>query len=141
MIVTCGSFLLTPNNNILLCLPTNSITGWTVPKGLPDFGESFYKAAVRELKEETGISIDKYRHQTKELGIEKYPLRDKMIKGFLFILDEDIEGIPLVCNSFFTCRNTGNMLPEISKHKWMKVSESLNIMRQEQRKLIKWCLR
>jgi predicted NUDIX family NTP pyrophosphohydrolase len=46
---------------VLLVHPSgnyNRHAPWSIPKGLPDAGESLTDAAVRETKEESGIAVD-----------------------------------------------------------------------------------
>ena len=60
MKISAGIFI-TCNNKILLCHPTT--LGWTnsfsIPKGGVNDGESLIDAAIRETKEEVGITITK----------------------------------------------------------------------------------
>lgn len=58
-IVQSAGVAISWNNSILLVHPTNA--SWTramsIPKGIVDAGEDVLSAAIRELKEETGITI------------------------------------------------------------------------------------
>lgn len=136
MDITCGSFVIDDKNRILLCQPTGYDNDWTVPKGLLNEDEDVYRAAIRELKEETGIYIHDYPHKMYELGIQSYPNKNKMIIGFAFELfctiDQD-----LVCDSFFYDKVTKRQLPEISDYVWYPVDKVTNILRSEQKKLLK----
>ena len=42
---------------IVLILRKNPPSGWAIPGGFVDYGESLEEAAVREAKEETGLDI------------------------------------------------------------------------------------
>ena len=62
------------NNEILLIKRKNEPIGWALPGGFIDYGESAENAAVRELKEETALTIE-----SKELlliGVFSDPKRD-----------------------------------------------------------------
>jgi len=135
--ITCGSYVIDKNANILLCLPTGSLVGdkWSIPKGLLDDGEILYDAAVRELKEETGIDINKHPHVMCDIGLMEYKHKKKMLYGFVFILDGVIDDDP-VCKSTFVNRKTGKHIPEISKFKWANVFDSMNFIQDEQKELL-----
>jgi len=136
MDITCGSFIIDSENRILLCLPTGYPDDWTVPKGLVEDGEGLHDAAVRELKEETGIDITEYPHIMYDLGSQPYPNKAKMINGFLFKL-RFVMNQPLACSSTFTDKVTGRVLPEINDYKWFDVDKAIKIMRSEQVALLK----
>jgi len=56
MICSCGIILCQPGRGWLLCHPTNG-RGWDLPKGLKEEGEASLTTALRELHEETGLSL------------------------------------------------------------------------------------
>lgn len=58
---TSSGVLITFNNKILLCHPTNAshINTYSPPKGLINEGENLIDAAIRECFEETSIKLDK----------------------------------------------------------------------------------
>jgi 8-oxo-dGTP pyrophosphatase MutT (NUDIX family) len=136
MDITCGSFIIDSENKILLVQPTGYPDDWTVPKGLVEGGEDLHMAAIRELKEETGIDIINYPHKLYELGAQPYPNKAKMIVGFLFELKGVIDQ-PLECTSTFFDKKDGRRKPEVSDFEWFDVDKAINIMRSEQVTLLK----
>ena len=56
MITTTCGILITNGTDLLICRPTNSLQ-WDIPKGRQDPDESYADTAIRELREETGISV------------------------------------------------------------------------------------
>ena len=52
----CG-FIVEEPRGFLLCHPTNLGNRWDFPKGWAEKGEDHFQAAVRELKEETGLIV------------------------------------------------------------------------------------
>jgi 8-oxo-dGTP pyrophosphatase MutT (NUDIX family) len=83
---------------------------FSIPGGEIDEGEDKFEAAVREIKEETGLSIKKA--DLKYLGYYKY-VDYKDLEIFLYELDEELDLSSLKCDSFFESPN-GKMLPEIN---------------------------
>jgi 8-oxo-dGTP pyrophosphatase MutT (NUDIX family) len=76
-LTTCG-VVITDGVRVLLGHATRS-PRWDIPKGLADPGEDFREAAVRELGEETGLSVPP--EVLTDLGVHRY-LRDKDLALF-----------------------------------------------------------
>jgi 8-oxo-dGTP pyrophosphatase MutT (NUDIX family) len=74
---SCG-VLITDGARVLLGHATRS-PRWDIPKGLAEPGEDFRSAAVRELGEETGLSVPP--DVLSDLGVHRY-LRDKDLALF-----------------------------------------------------------
>lgn len=68
---------------VLLVHPSgnyNRRAPWSIPKGLPDEGESLVQAAVRETREEAGVAID--ADSLRPLGHIDYTKSRKRVHGF-----------------------------------------------------------
>lgn len=104
---SCGFILIKADNGIptgvLLCHPTNSGNRWDFPKGMADPGEPHFRAAVRELREETGLNfltLDTHTHSkydVVDLGQHPY-LDNKDLHMYLVTLDY-IDTRNMVCES------------------------------------------
>ena len=62
----------TPDGRILLIKRKNPPHGWALPGGFIEYGESAEDAAIREAKEETGLSVE----LTGLVGVYSDPDRD-----------------------------------------------------------------
>lgn len=58
--------------------------GYTLPGGHIEIGESIVDAVVREMKEETGLTI----LNPKLCGVKQFPIKDGRYIGFLFRADQ-----------------------------------------------------
>lgn len=108
---------------------------FSLPKGEIDDGESKEAAAVREIKEETGLKLDKDRLEY--LGYYEY-LEYKDLEMFLYVLEEDekIDLKTLKCESFFEAPN-GKMLPEVNGFAQFHLETDLDMFFYAQQKVIK----
>jgi 8-oxo-dGTP diphosphatase len=61
-----------PGRGVVLIERTNAPHGWALPGGFVDYGEPAEAAAVREAKEETGLTVE----LTGVLGVYSDPRRD-----------------------------------------------------------------
>lgn len=81
------------NHEKKILLVEGNLRGWEFPGGYVQRGESIQAAAIREVKEESGIDI----HITKFLGVEQniekstvvIILKGKLVGGKLTISDEN----------------------------------------------------
>jgi predicted NUDIX family NTP pyrophosphohydrolase len=105
---------------------------WTIPKGIPDDGEELLKTAIREFKEETGITPSGPYHF---LGYIRQK-GGKVVHGWAF------EGhwnpqYGITCNDFEIewPPKSGKMkkFPEIDKADWLTLQEAHQKINQQQR--------
>ena len=134
-VITCGIYLYdTLQKKILVCHATRSRWNqWSIPKGLPDEGESLSEAGVRELYEETGIVLDQLhviaRHKFPPV---KYQKQNKQLESFLVITDSDLSNQKFTCHSY-----TENSFPEVDKWKWISLEEAEKLIHEAQQKNLK----
>jgi 8-oxo-dGTP pyrophosphatase MutT (NUDIX family) len=107
--VTCG-VLVTDSARLLLGHATRS-PRWDIPKGVALPGEEFAEAALRELREETGLAP--VRSALVALGLHPY-LRGKDICLFAWMPKRLPDPAALRCTSTFTTRE-GHILPELDR--------------------------
>jgi len=96
-------------NRLLACVPFGN-KGLDIPKGQVEENESYAQAAIRELFEETGIKVEKYK--LKDLGMFSYmPTKDL----YLFAYNYDFNPANCKCSSFFIYN--GRSIPEVVGYK------------------------
>lgn len=95
-------------------IATKNHTVWTLPKGLIDPGETPEQAAVREIREETGL-----------IGVIVMPLGQK---SFWFYLKND----NVRCKksvSYFLVKQTGGDVaqfgPEVDEARWFTIDDAI----------------
>lgn len=115
-------------------------TAWSVFKGAQEEGESLLDTAIRELKEESGIDINKNDLLNKNISpnpIYTYKVGNKK-DVYLYLLD-DVHG---VLNDFnFTCTSFwgdsyGNKKPEVIDFAWYDVLEIEDLLFPSQKGMI-----
>jgi predicted NUDIX family NTP pyrophosphohydrolase len=105
---------------------------FSLPKGEIDENEDKFDAAVREIKEETGIKLDKKK--LKYLG--KYAYIDYKDLEMFFYLDDGIDIKKCKCDSFFE-GSDGKIHPEVNGYAWANVESELNVFFYSLQKVIK----
>lgn len=127
---TCAMVLIDKDGNILACHGTGkpADTGYDFPKGCVDEDETHFEAACREMKEETGLTLESlYKNnliavaQQLDGGIHKHN-NHKDIHLFLCPLKEFPKIESLECTSFFTAPN-GKEFPEMNGYKIISKEE------------------
>lgn len=85
---------------LLLDRQHDDFNGWIQPGGKVDFPESFFEAAVREVKEETGLTVLNLQLKgisgfTNPIGNERYVYYDFLCEEFEGeVLSDSPEGTP-----------------------------------------------
>lgn len=124
MTKTCGIFLINSLKELLLVHPTGSapMDNWSIPKGLPEEGESEFTTALRELKEETGIILDLNQiHKVRRNPLITYPNRKKVLYSFIVFHKQSLREIDLRCDSFF--ESNGKQIPENDVIQWIPLDK------------------
>ena len=112
--ITCAVVIINKAGDILGCHGYGKAenTGYDFPKGCADVGETDIEAALRELKEETGLVLQ--QDQLIDCGVYKHN-KEKYIHIFM----HKTENMPcienLVCTSYFEFK--GQSFPEINGFK------------------------
>jgi 8-oxo-dGTP pyrophosphatase MutT (NUDIX family) len=118
--VSCGTLVVSRQRHLLLCHVTHT-AHWDIPKGMRDPGESTLEAAVRELREETGLVFPPARFV--DLGPFAYR-RDKRLHLYRVDAGDELASLEhLVCHSFFPHHVTGKDTPEMDGFRWATRAE------------------
>lgn len=105
---------------VLLVKPSGPAAryGWSIPKGLPDEGESLEDAARRETVEETGVTATELR----ELGFIDYVKSKKRVHCFFGPAPRDA--------------TPKNASWEVSEARFVPVEEARRLLHADQRALV-----
>ena len=126
--LSCGVIVRRVSGELLLCHATGR-NYWDIPKGLRDPGESSVNAALRELRDETGLLLQP--EQLQDLGVHRYlPGKDLQ----LFVLhppDPSIDIDPCACSTYYTVRGSTRRIPEVDAYRWMGPRRVINDHRSQ----------
>jgi ADP-ribose pyrophosphatase YjhB (NUDIX family) len=75
---------------IVLIRRRNEPLGWAIPGGFVDYGESLEQAAVREAREETGLSV----HLVRQFHTYADPKRDPRFHAISTVYIAKAQGVP-----------------------------------------------
>ena len=86
-----GCYVFDKKNKKILTVCNHSFTNYSAPKGHLDDGENLLDCAIRELNEETGLSVDiinKYKKDMLSNPIRKYRVNDNLYTLYQFNIDD-----------------------------------------------------
>ena len=119
-VTSCGVIVRRAAGELLLCHATGR-NYWDIPKGVRDDDETSIAAALRELREETGIELDEVRLH--DLGVHKYLPRKEL---HLFLLNPPDPALDLElcrCSTHYTPRYGKREIPEVDAYRWTRRAE------------------
>jgi putative (di)nucleoside polyphosphate hydrolase len=118
--VSCGTLIVNSSGQLLLCHVTGTAK-WDIPKGMQDPGESTLEAAMRELREESGLVFDAAMFT--DLGCFDYR-KDKRLHLYRVRAPDELADLDhLCCTSFFPHLVTGEPTPECDGFRWAARNE------------------
>lgn len=109
---------------ILMIHPTNQKDYWDFPKGRVEDGETTLEAAIREVEEETGITIDKDENKISDLGFHIYN-KHKNIHMYV-CLDKDIDTSKLSCSEYVDTPH--GSFPECDDFEFFSIQDAIDVM-------------
>ncbi|RDU96933.1 NUDIX hydrolase [Trinickia dinghuensis] len=118
--VSCGVVLLDRDGRVLLAHATET-SHWDIPKGQGDPGETPIDAALRELREETGVVLAPER--LRDLGRFAYRPEKDLHLFAVRVRDGEVDHSRCVCTSMFPSRRTGAPIPEMDAFRWVEPGE------------------
>ncbi|MGI4801682.1 MAG: NUDIX domain-containing protein [Janthinobacterium lividum] len=130
VMTSCGVLVRDAAGLVLLGQATGSAR-WDIPKGVAEAGESFVDAAVRELREETGLHTDPA--MLRALGVHRYlPAKQLALFGWEA---GAIEVAGLRCSSTFRGRD-GREVPELARFALLAWDEALGRVGKNMRRVL-----
>lgn len=136
MITTCGIFIFDQTGKILICRPTGIKTkdGWSIPKGKREKDETSEDAALRELYEETSLTLSTMKKRLVDVGTEKYKSKKKKFQGFVLVIETTIPVEKLKC---LTKIDGDRSKVEIDAYEMVDPEEALERIHFTQAKVLK----
>lgn len=112
---SCGTLVINKKGGLLLCHATGT-SHWDIPKGMQDPAEDTLEAAMRELREETGLTFNEATFE--ELGCFDYR-PNKRLHLYRVKAPEDFDSLEhLACTSYFPHAFSGKPTPEVDGYRW-----------------------
>lgn len=112
--LSCGVIVRRRSGELLLCHATGR-GYWDLPKGVLDPGETPRDAALRELREEAGLTLS--ADALRDLGVQRYLARKDL---HVFVVDPPQPALSIAacrCSTFYRGRN-GRDVPEVDAYRW-----------------------
>lgn len=112
-VLSCGVIVRRRSGELLLCRATGR-DYWDLPKGVLDPGETPIEAALRELREEAGLTLP--AEAVRDLGVHPYLSRKDL---HVFVVDPpqpQLTTDQCRCTTFY--RRNGREIPEIDAYQW-----------------------
>jgi len=113
--LSCGVIVRRRSGELLLCHATGR-SYWDLPKGVLDPEETPVEAALRELREEAGLTLAADALQ--DLGVQRYLARKDL---HLFVVDPPQPTLSTDgcrCTTTYRGRN-GREVPEVDAYRWV----------------------
>jgi 8-oxo-dGTP pyrophosphatase MutT (NUDIX family) len=114
--ISYGVIVLDAQGRILLAHATQT-SHWDIPKGAADDGETPIAAALRELQEETGVTLASDR--LVDLGMHRYQPRKDLHLFAARARPGEIDIDACVCTSLFPSLRNGEPIPEMDAFRWV----------------------
>ncbi len=135
METTCGIFLVDNRDRCLIVHPTGHRDySWSIPKGRLEAGEGYLDAAIRELREETGLDLPEfapYVTMIRRLPAVKYTTRPKILIPFAIWLSISMQDVHLYCDV-----QADDRFPENDDFRWVGFPELFRLTHPTQRAVI-----
>lgn len=116
VVLSCGVVLLDTGGRVFLAHATDT-SHWDIPKGQGEENEAPIDAALRELREETGIVLAPER--LRDLGRFTYRPQKDLHLFAARIEDGEVDLARCVCTSLFPSRRDGSPIPEMDGFRWV----------------------
>jgi len=123
MKVSAGVLIINPNHELLLTHPTGKkwLPGcWDIPKGCIDGDDEPLETAIREVKEETGLDIERFKNEFEDLGQHPY-VDGKDIHLFKWRSAKTYDTKEMKCTTYFVGSDDVEY-PEANDFRWVRLS-------------------
>ncbi len=115
-----GVLILNEHGQLLLAHAT-ARKHWDIPKGGAEDGESPQQAAIREVREETGIELP--ADSLEEIGRVPYLPRKDLHLFRVVLHTRNCDIAECKCTTFFPHHASGAMTPEVDQFRWVDIAE------------------